>query len=148
MVEATRRVLPTIKASSSAPYRLLMEAVGLPVPAGASTSPYAQRGWQGQQQQQQDRSPYGYGYHYNGNNSPHGATPQHMAYGPMGQNLSPLLIPQNMPLSQAIRAGSPNLGMNGSPRTPIARQRGRLSPASQMMSPGSDPFNPVSTPCG
>lgn len=37
--------------------------------------------------------------------------------------------------------GSPG---GNSPRTPVPNYRGRLSPASQMMSPGSDPFNPVS----
>ena len=150
MTEATRRVLPTVKASSTPPYRLLLEAVGLPVPTGhmGGGNQFGQaRGWQQPQPRSQPQGfGYGYPYHHhqpNGSSSPgHLPTPPPMQYGPMGQNLSPLLIPQNMPLGQAMRQGSPNPSV--SPRTPQPRNLGRLSPGSQMMSPGSDPFNPVS----
>lgn len=136
MIGATRRVLPTIKAANTPPYRLLLEAVGLPVPAGPNLSRNAN--WQQGQGQNAHGNRRGappgseYGAQY--------ANPGMLMYHPMGQGISPLLIPQNMPLGQAIRNGSPNLG--GGPRTPSAMQRGRMSPA-QMMSPGSDPFNPV-----
>lgn len=139
MTETVRRVLPTIKASSTPPYRLLLEAVGLPVPAGhIGASPFnqtpGQGQWRGQGYQQQSFYPY---------HQPMSGSP-----GYQNQNLSPLLIPQNMPIGQSMRAGSPNpnVNPNGSPRTPQPRHRGRMSPQSQMMSPGSDPFNPVSSP--
>lgn len=137
MIEATRRVLPTIKAANTPPYRLLLEAVGLPVPAGPGLNRNGAGNWQ------QGQGP---NMHGNRRGGPPGdyaaqyANPGMLMYQPMGQGISPLLIPQNMPLGQAIRNGSPNLG--GSPRTPVPRQRGRMSPA-QMLSPGSDPFNPV-----
>lgn len=145
MVSAVRRVLPSIssiKASNTAPYRLLFEAVGLPVPAGsigASTfgpSP-VNRGWQGYPNQAQPQGYYGYSV-------PMAGSPGYSA-GPNTANLGQLLIPHNMPLGHGMRGGmhgSPT--SNQSPRTPKSRQLGRLSPASQMMSPGSDPFNPVS----
>ena len=166
--EACRRVLPNIKASSTPPYRILLEAVGLPIPSGhmgsnglsgaprqtSNSSP----GWQHQSAQvglAQQRGPqvpqgvpgaYGYYPYHQPNVSPalSGLTPGNLgAYGPMGQNLSPLLVAQNMPLGQT-RNPSPKVG-GMSPHTPIARHRGRMSPNSQMLSPGSDPFNPVST---
>ena len=153
MLEATRRVLPTLKASSTPPYRHLLEAVGLPVPAGhIGSSPFNNAKWPAQAAGSRQPA-LGAGFNgYGSNGSPHGAYgqtrgmsqgQQQMMYAPMamGNGLSPLLSAQNMPLSQAIRTGSPNLV--GSPRTPVARQRGRMSPGSQMMSPGSDPFNPV-----
>ncbi|TYJ58189.1 hypothetical protein B9479_001013 [Cryptococcus floricola] len=141
MIEAVRRVLPNIKASSTPPYRMLLEAVGLPVPAGyMSGSPFGRSGtpnWQGNNRGQQQQQPQAYGQnsYYN---QPMGATGY---VNGMGGNLSPLLIPQNMPLGQL--RGSP--GMGKSPRTPVARQGGRMSPAS-MMSPASDPFNPFASP--
>ncbi|ORY22688.1 hypothetical protein BCR39DRAFT_473742 [Naematelia encephala] len=134
MLEAVRRVLPNIKASATPPYRMLLEAVGLPVPAGLS--PFRQPTWNSAQ-----ASPTSQGYPMQGgyyHNPYQQASPGYPA------NLSPLLIPQNMPLGQAMRAGSPNL--SGSPITPQARHRGRMSPASHMMSPGSDPFNPFASP--
>ena len=134
--EACRRVLPSIKASSTPPYRVLLEAVGLPVPAGHMQNFGPRQPWNMAQPQ------FGY-YPYHQPNSPAsagGLTPGMTPYGPMGQNLSPLLVAQNMPLGQP-RNPSPKVG---SPHTPLARQRGRLSPGSAMMSPGSDPFNPVS----
>lgn len=136
MVDATRRVLPTIKAANTPPYRLLLEAVGLPVPAGPGLNRNGNGNWpQGQGQNMHGNRRAGPGDY-----SAQYANPGMLMYQPMGQGISPLLIPQNMPLGQAIRNGSPNLG--GSPRTPVTRQRGRMSPA-QMLSPGSDPFNPV-----
>jgi len=156
MLEATRRVLPNLKASSTPPYRHLLEAVGLPVPAGhIGQPPFNAAKWPNPVNpatgQRHPALGAGFGG-YGNNSSPHGAYPQNrgisqgqqqMMYAPMAASNghSSLLSPQNMPLSQAIRTGSPNL--NGSPRTPVARQRGRMSPGSQMMSPGSDPFNPV-----
>lgn len=139
MVEAVRRVLPNIKASTTPPYRMLLEAVGLPVPAGYVTdSPFGRNPnphWQPNRQQQQQQQQFGQTYY-----------PYHQSVNDAGgyqavnglDNLSPLLIPQTMPLGQM--RGNPQPGK--SPRTPSARQ-GRLSPGS-MMSPASDPFNPVS----
>lgn len=142
MVEAVRRVLPNIKASTTPPYRMLLEAVGLPVPAGYVTdspfgrnpNPHWQPNRQQQQQQQQQQPQFGQTYY-----------PYHQSVNDAGyqavnglDNLSPLLIPQTMPLGQ-MRG---NHQQGKSPRTPTARQ-GRLSPGS-MMSPASDPFNPVS----
>lgn len=83
LLEAVRRVLPSIKAAGTPPYRRLLEEVGLPIPQ----------------------------YRY-------------YPYAP-----DPLLVPQNMPVH---------------PRTPQQQSRGRMSP--QMMSPGSDPFNPFASP--
>ncbi|WVR03620.1 hypothetical protein IAU60_000613 [Kwoniella sp. DSM 27419] len=155
MVEAVRRVLPGIKASNTPPYRMLLEAVGLPVPAGyiGNSSPFGRNqqpavpGWsQHHHQQHQGSGVYGlpnqgyYGFH-----QPH--QPVYPA-----NTLSPLLGPQNMPLGHHIRGGhaSPNAtpNANKSPRTPVARfgdANGRMSPGS-MMSPGSDPFNPFASP--
>jgi hypothetical protein len=75
-------------------------------------------------------------------------------------NLSPLLVPQNMPLGQMRSHGhhDPNLTPmpdHMSPRTPVPgmypqhgqprRQfSGNGNHLNQMMSPTSDPFNPVS----
>ena len=130
MIDAVRRVLPNIKPSSTPPYRLLYETVGLPLPAGhMGVSPFNQAQGQGRGQVYWPQGLYP--YHQTMGGSP--------GYQP--PNLSPLLIPQNMPLGQAVRTSSPNF--NGSPRTPQPRHRGRMSPQSQMMSPGSDPFNPV-----
>ncbi|KIR68730.1 pumilio domain-containing protein c [Cryptococcus bacillisporus CA1873] len=142
MVEAVRRVLPNIKASTTPPYRMLLEAVGLPVPAGYVTdSPFGRNPnphWQPnrQQQQQQQQPQFGQTYY-----------PYHQSVNDAGyqavnglDNLSPLLIPQTMPLGQ-MRG---NHQQGKSPRTPTARQ-GRLSPGS-MMSPASDPFNPFASP--
>lgn len=133
MVEAVRRVLPNIKASTTPPYRMLLEAVGLPVPAGyASASPFGRNPtpqWQPNRQQQFGQTYYPY-------QPVNGASYQ--AVNGLG-NLSPLLIPQTMPLGQM--RGNPQPGK--SPRTPAARQ-GRLSSPGSMMSPASDPFNPVS----
>ncbi|KGB75087.2 pumilio domain-containing protein c [Cryptococcus deuterogattii R265] len=145
MVEAVRRVLPNIKASTTPPYRMLLEAVGLPVPAGyvndspfgRNPNPHWQPNRQQQQQQPQQQQPqFGQTYY-----------PYHQSVNDAGyqavnglDNLSPLLIPQTMPLGQM--RGNPQTGK--SPRTPTARQ-GRLSPGS-MMSPASDPFNPFASP--
>lgn len=54
---------------------------------------------------------------------------------PLGAGLSPLLVPQNMAIGQHLR-NSPG------PRTPQPQAR---SPVTHM-SPGSDPFNPFSSP--
>lgn len=126
LLNAVRRVLPNIKAANSPPYRRLLEEVGLPVPAGPTYPRPQHVPWQ-----QSFQVPYG---------QPMLANPGFPQ--PLGGGLTPLLVPQNMNLGHAIRASSPNA--NGSPRTPQQRSRGRLSPVSQMMSPGSDPFNPVS----
>ncbi|WWC99410.1 hypothetical protein V866_006313 [Kwoniella sp. B9012] len=167
MVETVRRVLPNIKASNTPPYRLLLEAVGLPVPAGYinnnSSSPFGRsHHHHHQHQQQQVQIPQGWGMQpqqsfgqafYGGAGGANGY--QQPPYGM--NNLSPLLIPQNMPLGQSMRnPNSPNStpNANKSPRTPMARfsngpmgmgMAGRMSPGS-MMSPGSDPFNPFASP--
>ncbi|ORX35343.1 hypothetical protein BD324DRAFT_632481 [Kockovaella imperatae] len=155
-LEACRRVLPSIKAASTPPYRVLLEAVGLPIPSGHMGQSFAPRPVWGNQglpslpaQHQMPQHPaYGYypAYHQpspspvsGGGLTPGGLTP----YGTMGQNLSPLLVAQNMPLQPR---GNSSPKVNASPRTPLNRHRGRLSPASQMMSPGSDPFNPFASP--
>lgn len=129
LLNAVRRVLPNIKAANSPPYRRLLEEVGLPVPAGPTYPRPQHVPWQ----QSFQVPPYG---------QPMLANPGFPQ--PLGGGLTPLLVPQNMSLGHAIRATSPNA--NGSPRTPQQRSRGRMSPVSQMMSPGSDPFNPVSRP--
>jgi protein JSN1 len=168
MVETVRRVLPTINTSSTPPYRVLLEAVGLPVPPSVSPAPGArgprqgqnqqQQQWQGQGQGQGYQPPYQYGgfsqnpYHHQQQfMSQH----QHQQYQGLGQghgvNLSPLLVPQNMPLGQMRHnhdSSDPNLTpMPGhmSPRTPVPHPHhpGRQGPGG-MMSPTSDPFNPVS----
>ena len=138
MVEVTRKVLPNIKASSTPPYRMLLEAVGLPVPAGhLGAGGFGRRSFGPQQS-------FGYGgYGYPGGSPPmghSGSSSSQMAYGSMGQALSPLMGAQNMSL------GPSHHGLVGSPSTPIARHRGRLSPGTQMMSPASDPFNPFASP--
>jgi protein JSN1 len=163
MIESVRKVLQSFRQGHTPPYRLLLEIVGLPVPAGPS--PFS-RTYPNQQPQSQGGyytpSPqHAQGYHRQNQSSP---SPQPNAYGNgmTGPNLSPLLIPQNMALGQMRNGGGPpNSGMGGKmmgmniggmggspqmqPRTPQAIQRGRLSPGpgSHMMSPGSDPFNPV-----
>ncbi|WWD16333.1 hypothetical protein CI109_100759 [Kwoniella shandongensis] len=164
MIETVRRVLPTIKASNTPPYRMLLEAVGLPVPAGyiGNNSPFGrpqqQANWSPQHHQpQHHQQSFGqqfYPYHQPVNGSP--VNPgfpggNGIPVGQVGGALSPLMIPQNMPLGQSMRGGpggpgggSPNVGK--SPRTPLARQQGRMSPGSSMMSPGSDPFNPFASP--
>ena len=147
MVEAVRRVLPNIKASSTPPYRLLLEAVGLPVPAGGlGNSPFNQpqpqrnNSWQQPQIQQMGQQPGYYGHQAYGYAQPM-AAPTAGSFGLSAMNLSPLLVPQNMPIGPAMRGGSPSLrGGRGSPRTP---QHGRRDAGGQMMSPASDPFNPV-----
>jgi protein JSN1 len=207
MVEAVRQVLPTIKAYSTPPYRLLLEAVGLPVPATAlraspMTAPnqrqslsapwqqhqgHMQQGQQHhqyqhhhqqqhqhqhqqqQQQQQLGTPPHQYGFYpYN---QPMQTSPMNSMIGQMsGMNLSPLLVPQNMPMGQmrgqqqqpgGYPGGTAGAGGGGgmnqttpnpnltprpdqSPRTPVAHPRGRMDMMHQMMSPASDPFNPVS----
>ncbi|KAK8861743.1 hypothetical protein IAR55_002566 [Kwoniella newhampshirensis] len=158
IIETVRHVLPNIKASNTPPYRMLLEAVGLPVPAGyiGNNSPFGrpqqQANWSPQNHlQQQHQQSFGqqfYPYHQPVNGSPINAgytAGPGMSVG--GGPLSPLMIPQNMPLSQrrgGPGAGSPNIGK--SPRTPVARHQGRMSPGSSMMSPGSDPFNPFASP--
>lgn len=140
LIEAVRAVLPGIKASNTPPYRSLLEIVGLPVPAGPgpSTSPYAARrgGYQGGQAgpgRYAGAGGYGaarglYGGQQQGQQ---GAAAQgyRQPQAQQGKGLAPLALTQ----------GSPR----GSPRTPVPQNRGRMSPSS-MMSPGSDPFNPVS----
>lgn len=151
-MEAVRRVLPGIKAANTPPYRLLLEAVGLPVPAGyIGNSPFGrgqgqhQNGWQ-QNQSQVGAGGYA-GQNYYQYHQPMAISPG--GYGQAGSNLSPLLIPQNMPLGQSMRGGSPNMNGHGgggnSPRTPVPGRRDRMSSAGNMLSPGSDPFNPVSS---
>ncbi|WWC66747.1 uncharacterized protein I206_100652 [Kwoniella pini CBS 10737] len=163
LVEIVRRVLPGIKASNTPPYRLLLEAVGLPVPAGYinNASPFGGRNHNHHNgNNHQNQIPQGWGHAQQS----FGMGAQQAFYGhhpvsyqqpyPVNSmnNLSPLLIPQNMPLGQSMRNGnSPNStpNANKSPRTPMARfgmgQGGRMSPGS-MMSPGSDPFNPFASP--
>jgi protein JSN1 len=142
MVEATRRVLLSMTASNTSPYRRLMEEVGLPITAAPMNSP--------NRYQPRNNAPYplpGYGngvYGMNPYNAPHLAHlggPQMGGFMQPGHqgSLSPLMIPGGMSFGQALggnMAGSPI------PVTPSPRPMG--SPHSQMMSPGSDPFNPVS----
>lgn len=197
MVEAVRLVLPTIKGYNTPPYRLLLEALGLPVPPSAlraspmtmTSRPGPGQGnmppWQQQQRQpqyphhqqqqrgQQNTPPQQYGFYQYNQPMPTQTSPIDSMMGG-GMNLSPLLVPQNMPIGQ-MRGGSgqhqgyqaggygsgggmggttpnPNLTprQDRSPRTPIAHPRGRMDMhhqmqmQHQMMSPASDPFNPVS----
>lgn len=157
MLDAIRRVMPEIKASGTPPYRHLLEAAGLPIPVSSGPpvvpfNPHGQPGhmgaprggWQGQGQGMRRKSS-GYG------SQGHDGNAYMPNYGYQG----------NMGIQQQYGAGLPPImipSMNGggaqehlrrgidSPRTPVGRQRGRMSPGpSQMMSPGSDPFNPVST---
>lgn len=115
LLEAVRRVLPNIKAASTPPYRRLLEEVGLPVPAGSHN--YA-RGQPAAAQWQQSFQ-MGYGQ------MPNPGFPQ-----PLGSaGMAPLLIPQNSQPRNAAQA---------------QQARGRLSPVNHMLSPASDPFNPVS----
>lgn len=163
MMEAVRRVLPTIKASNTPPYRLLLESVGLPVPPGAvRSSPMG-----GQPPPlRHNNHPNPQNPHWQPHTPPHqyGFYPYHqpMHTSPMpmnsmmGMNLSPLLMPQNMPLGQMRNnqhggpgggtTPNPNLTPKAdqSPRTPVPHPRARLDMQHQMMSPASDPFNPVS----
>ena len=162
MLEAIRRVMPEIKASSTPPYRHLLEAAGLPVStsSGPPVVPFHPHG----QNAQQGFGPGGRGgWGRKGSGYGHAHSSMGMAgYAPgsvqggygyasevgMQQQyggLPPIMIPpmnggggggQGQPPGQRRATDSP--------RTPIGRQRGRMSPGpSQMMSPGSDPFNPV-----
>jgi len=152
MLETVRRVLPTINTSSTPPYRVLLEAVGLPVPPSSSPSPVARRQqgqnqWQGQGQGYQPQYQYG-GFSQNQCHHQQQYMPQQ--YG-QGMNLSPLLVPQNMPLGQMRhREHDPNdpnstpMPGHAGPRTPVPHpHQGR---GQGMMSPTSDPFNPVRSP--
>lgn len=138
MVEAVRRVLPDIKASSTPPYRQLLEAVGLPVPSGpqGNMTGYGRQGGQGWMNDRRGsyqpggRQPQGMGYYGYQQPSP---------YGSLGGNA--LLVAGGMSINGGGRLGSP--AIEGSPRTPQPRFMGRMSPAAHMMSPASDPFNPV-----
>jgi protein JSN1 len=156
MLETVRRVLPTINTSSTPPYRVLLEAVGLPVPPSSSPSPVARRHqtqqWQGQGQGQGYQPQYQYGG-FSQNQYHHQHQQQYMpqyGQGP-GMNLSPLLVPQNMPLGQMRhREHDPNdpnvtpMPGHAGPRTPVPHpHQGR---GQGMMSPTSDPFNPVRSP--
>nr|XP_019048935.1 pumilio domain-containing protein c [Kwoniella bestiolae CBS 10118]OCF27865.1 pumilio domain-containing protein c [Kwoniella bestiolae CBS 10118] len=164
MIDTVRRVLPNIKASNTPPYRLLLEAVSLPVPAGYinnnSSSPFGRSHHNHHHHQQQVQIPQGWGIQSQPQQSFgqafYGGAQANGYSQPYGMNnLSPLLIPQNMPLGQSMRnPNSPNStpNANKSPRTPMARfsngpmgMQGRMSPGS-MMSPGSDPFNPFASP--
>lgn len=132
MISATRRILPSIKASSTPPYRLLLEAVGLPVPPGPPNGGYGRSptGTAGGWQQPGPGPRYGYMGTYQNQGGPAGPAPG-IGYSHTHPGLAPM----------SVGPGSPG---GASPRTPVPHHRGRLSPASQMMSPGSDPFNPVS----
>jgi protein JSN1 len=155
MLETVRRVLLTINTSSTPPYRVLLEAVGLPVPPSSSPSPVARRHqtqqWQGQGQGQGYQPQYQYGgFSQNQYHHQHQHQQQYMPqYGQgQGMNLSPLLVPQNMPLGQMRhREHDPNdpnvtpMPGHAGPRTPVPHpHQGR---GQGMMSPTSDPFNPV-----
>lgn len=139
MVDAVRRVLPDIKASSAPPYRQLLEAVGLPVPSGSqgNMGGYGRQGGQGWMNDRRGsyqaggRQPQAMGYY---------GYQQPGAYGGLGGTA--LLAASGMGVNGGARLGSP--AIEGSPRTPQPRFMGRLSPAAHMMSPASDPFNPVS----
>jgi len=121
LLEAVRRVLPNIKAASTPPYRRLLEEVGLPIPAGGHNYPRSQPAAQWQQSFPMGNNP--------------GLNPGFPQ--PIGNGISPILIPQGM---GGLRADG-----NNNSRNPQQRVRGgRMSPISQMLSPGSDPFNPVS----
>ncbi|KAL7420080.1 hypothetical protein Q5752_005045 [Cryptotrichosporon argae] len=147
MRDAVRRVLPNIKGTQTPPYRRLLEDLGLPVPAMPPHQPHAQqyRPWY---QVQPGMGGVPGMQALSGVNGNYGLAAPPMPgygqplYGMPNPGLSPLMVPHNMPLGQ-MRAASPSL--TASPRTPVARQRGRLSPAS-MLSPGSDPFNPFASP--
>nr|XP_018266900.1 pumilio domain-containing protein c [Kwoniella dejecticola CBS 10117]OBR89058.1 pumilio domain-containing protein c [Kwoniella dejecticola CBS 10117] len=163
MIETVRKVLPGIKASNTPPYRLLLEAVGLPVPAGYinNSSPFGGRNQNHNHHNNHHHNQVPQGWGHAQQSFGMGAQQAFYGHAPSYQqpyamnnmnNLSPLLIPQNMPLGQSMRNGtSPNStpNANKSPRTPMARfnmgQGGRMSPGS-MMSPGSDPFNPFASP--
>jgi protein JSN1 len=138
MIEATRRVLMSMNASNTSPYRRLMEEVGLPITANPMASPnrFVPRG------------PYPMQPYPNGayGLNPYG-TPPHLAHlasspmngfmqpGPQSGSLSPLMIPGGMSFGRALGGNDP------APATPSPRPMG--SPHGQMMSPASDPFNPV-----
>jgi protein JSN1 len=163
MSEAVRRAMPRVKAASTPPYRVLLESVGLPVPPPSGPSPGPgqgprgpnrnQRGpWQGGPQHGQQQ-PFQYGGF---SQNPYHQQQQHQQhYQQHNMNLSPLLVPQNMAIGQ-MRAGQgghsdsldPNLTpMQGhSPRTPVPHPHRPHLPGHQMMSPTSDPFNPVCRP--
>lgn len=157
MTDAARRVLPNIKAASTPPYRSLLEAVGLPVPAGpVRASPVGHRNqWNPSQPngpaQRGTQPPFQYGGFSQQQQQPH---PYYHHQGILGQqqgmNLSPLLVPQNMPLGQmrgGADMGSPDPNLTPTPgkdgRTPVPHPRARLPFNSHVMSPTSDPFNPV-----
>lgn len=159
--------------TSTPPYRVLCEAVGLPVPPQSTPSPvtgrnqnrgYGQQQWPQQQYQptfQHQHQQYG-GFSQNPGPGPYQFQQQGYGHGHghgPGMNLSPLLVPQNMALGQMRGQrhdqSDPNLTPmpgHGSPRTPVPQypnpnpnlhsnqRRGQ----NQMMSPTSDPFNPVS----
>ncbi len=143
ILSSVRRVLPAIKASSTPPYRRLLEEVGLPVPP--MTNAYSPVRQQYQPNSNWSTSPNHFSLPQQGGGSynPYGQPPSGIPGIYANGNLSPLLMPQNMSLGQAMRGGGSTKG----PRTPQTAQRGRLSPASQMMSPASDPFNPVCLCC-
>ncbi|EIW68956.1 hypothetical protein TREMEDRAFT_73973 [Tremella mesenterica DSM 1558] len=130
ILESVRRVLPDIKASNTPPYRMLLEAVGLPLPAGGMNGFVPPGRWH-----QPTQPPFGYqNYCY--------AQPQYLS--PVGgMNLNPLLVPQNMPIGQSMRTGTTSPHSRDSPRTPQPQMR---RDPNQMTSPGSDPFNPFASP--
>jgi len=174
MVEAIRRVLPSIKASSTPPYRGLLETVGLPIPAGhLGGSPFGRgaglgRGWQGpmaptSQEQHalnqiathagmgyQPSPSYGYPQQQHNAQIPYPRMGMYGDMSSMSSALSPLLMPQNMPLGQSARQKAPSSdfarheGGQGPLAGPV--ELGRMSPGSMLMSPSSDPFNPFASP--
>jgi len=170
MIETVRRVLPTINTSSTPPYRVLLEAVGLPLPPMTSPSPVG-RARQNQNQNQNQgwggyQAPYQYGgfsQNYHQHQQQH-YMPHQQQYGHgqgqgqgQGMNLSPLLVPQNMPIGQMRQhdPSDPNstpMPGHASPQTPIPHPHphsqshphpGQNRQGPGMMSPTSDPFNPV-----
>lgn len=160
MTEAAKRVLPNIKASCTPPYRTLLENVGLPVPAGpVRASPLGHRNqWPQTQHQQQYQQglPQHQNYPYGGfsqqQQHPHPFYHHQPMMQQQGMNLSPLLVPQNMALGQ-MRGGqdmsSPDPNLTPTPgkdsNTPVPHPRARMGNHT-LMSPTSDPFNPVCVP--
>lgn len=157
MLEAIRRVMPEIKASGTPPYRHLLEAAGLPVPtsSGPPVVPFnphgghGRQGWQGGSGMR--KGSYGAHSQAPGSQAPQGYVPGYAYAGDLAQQqqqfgLAPIMIPSmNGGGLQHQQHQQPGRRGIDSPRTPVGRPRGRMSPGpSQMMSPGSDPFNPVS----
>lgn len=169
-VEACKRVLSNMRVSSSFAYRKLLEECGLPVtsaPSGPSGNPRFQNGRPANGGNPSSRSGSAYpsglgrgGYRQNnhGNSGyrpePNYPSAQEMAMNSMmnsmqafqlGQGmanqggLSPIVIP-NQSFGQMLQ-GSPAQP----PMSPTPTLGSFATPHASMMSPNSDPFNPVSS---